>query len=121
MNPELLEAARKLGATLNQTRVVKSYLQAKADAENDPEAASLEAHMLEVYYALIARQQNGEQLTQPEVQEFYALRNQVQSHPLIKARDNALAQVKSLFAEAGTEISNQLGVDFSTLALAAIE
>ena len=121
MNPELLEAARELGATLNQTRAVKSYLQAKAEAENDPEAASLEAHMLEVYHALIARQQNGEQLTQPEVQEFYALRNQVQYHPLIKARDAALSQVKGVFAEAGTEITNQLGVDFSTLALAAIE
>jgi len=121
MNPELIEAAHELGTTLNQSHSVYSYLQAKAEAENNPEAASAEAHMLEVYHALSARQQNGEQLTQPEVQEFYALRSQVQFHPLIKARDNALAQVKSLFAEAGTEITNQLGVDFTALALAAFE
>lgn len=121
MSPELIEAAHELGATLNQSRVIQSYMQAKADAENNPEAVSAEAHMLEVYHTLTARQSNGEQLTQSEVQEFYALRNQVQYHPLIKARDNVLAQVKSLFAEAGTEITNQLGVDFPTLALAAIE
>lgn len=34
---------------------------------------------------------------------------------------HTFAQVKSLFAEAGTEITNQLGVDFPTLALAALE
>lgn len=119
MKPELLESARSLGIALSESRAVQSYLRAKAEAENGPEAASLEAHMLEVYHALIARQQNGEQVTQSEGQEFYALRNQVQYHPLIKARDNALAQVKSLFAEAGTEITNQLGVDFPTLALSA--
>jgi cell fate (sporulation/competence/biofilm development) regulator YlbF (YheA/YmcA/DUF963 family) len=121
MKPQLVEAARTLGTTLNQSPAVQSYLGAKAEAENDPEAASAEAHMLDVYHALTARQQNGEQLTQSEVQDFYALRNQVQYHPLIKAREDALAQVKSLFAEAGTEITNQLGVDFPTLALAAIE
>lgn len=121
MKPELLESARLLGTALSESRTVQSYLEAKARAENDPEAASLEAHMLEVYHALIVRQQNGEQLTQSEVQEFYALRNQAQYHPLIKARDGALAQVKSLFTEAGTEITNQLGVDFPTLALAALE
>jgi cell fate (sporulation/competence/biofilm development) regulator YlbF (YheA/YmcA/DUF963 family) len=121
MNPELLESARTLGTALSESGAVQSYLQAKAEAENNPEAASLENHMQEIYQALIARQQNDEQLTQSEVQEFYALRNQVQYHPLIKARDNALAQVKSLFAEAGMEITNQLGVDFTNLALAALE
>lgn len=116
MNPELLESARALGATLNQAKSVQTYLQAKTEANT--ESAS---HMLEVYQALIARQQNGEQLTQSEVQGFYALRNQAQSHPLIKARDAALSQVKGVFAEAGTEITNQLGVDFTALALAALE
>ncbi|MCK6539948.1 MAG: YlbF family regulator [Anaerolineales bacterium] len=121
MNPELIESARLLGTALSESRTVQSYLEAKAEAEKNPEAASLEAHMLEVYQALLVRQQSGEQLAQPEVQDFYALRNQVQYHPLIKAREDALAQVKSLFAEAGTEITNQLGVDFPTLALAALE
>lgn len=121
MKPELLESARLLGTALSESRAVQSYLRAKAEAENDPEAASLEARMLEVYHALLTRQQNGEQPTRSEVQEFYVLRNQVQYHPLIKAREDALAQVKSQFAEAGTEITNQLGVDFPTLALAALE
>ena len=121
MNTELLESARALGAALNQAKTVQSYLQAKTEAEANLESASLEARLLEVYQALIARQQNGEQLTRPEVQEFYAIRNQAQSHPLVKARDAALSQVKSLFPEAGTEITNQLGVDFTALALAALE
>jgi cell fate (sporulation/competence/biofilm development) regulator YlbF (YheA/YmcA/DUF963 family) len=121
MKTELLESARLLGTALSESRAAQSYLQAKAGAENDPEAASMEAHMLDVYQALITRQQNGEQLSQPEVQEFYALRNQVQYHPLIKVRDSALAQLKTLFAEAGTEITSQLGVDFPTMALAALE
>jgi cell fate (sporulation/competence/biofilm development) regulator YlbF (YheA/YmcA/DUF963 family) len=121
MNPELLESARTLGATLNQAKAVQTYVQAKTEAESNLEAASLEANMLEVYQVLTTRQQNGEQLTQSEVQEFYALRNQAQSHPLIQTRDAALAQVKGVFAEAGTEITNQLGVDFTALALAALE
>ncbi len=119
MTPELLESARALGTALRESPAVQAYLKAKAEAESNPEAASLEAHMLEVYQTLLARQQKGEQLTQSEVQEFYALRNQVQYHPLIKARDAALAQVKVVFAEAGTEITNLLGVDFTALALAA--
>jgi len=121
MNPELLEAARSLGETLNQAKAVQAYLQAKSEAEADPECASQEAQMWEIYHALLARQENGEQLTQPEVQEFYALRNQARSHRLVQARDTALAQVKGLFADAGSEITGQLGVDFTSLALAALE
>jgi len=118
MNDEIEAAARALGEALHEADVVQAYLQARADREADTELAALEGHLQAVYETLVARQRSGEQLTREEVDGFYALRDQVQAAPRIRARDAALADVKRLFADAATAISNQLGVDFTNLALA---
>ena len=118
MNPELLEAARALGENLHQSEPAKAYLKAKAVIVADPQLTEQEMHLLNIYRALVLRQQNGEQFTNQEVQEYNQLREDVQNNPLIRSRDSALGTLKNLFSAAANEITNQLGVDFTKLALA---
>ncbi|MBN1667031.1 MAG: YlbF family regulator [Anaerolineales bacterium] len=118
MNAELLKTAQQLGQIFHQSKAVQTYLKAASALEDDPELSQREAHLLAMYQALAARQHAGEDLSHQEIQDFYTLRDEVQKNPLIRARDNTLGAVKSMFSAAGTEISNQLGVDFPSLALA---
>lgn len=121
MDDELYAAARALGEVLRQADAVQIYLRARADCEADAALVAQEAHVQAVYEELVARQRAGEDLPREEVERFYALRQRVQSAPRIRARDTALTDVKRLFVEAGTAITNQLGVDFTELALATPE
>ena len=118
MDNTLHESARKLGETLRQTSQVISYLEAKNSVEADPTLVAREKHILIAYQELTARQRAGEELSKEEVRNFYDLRNEVQQHPLIQTRDRALGPLKSLFSQAGSELSNQLGVNFTDIALA---
>ena len=118
MNPELLKAARDLGENLHQSEPVEAYLRAKVVVEADLQLAERERYLLSVFHTLVQRQQGGEQLTNQEVQEYNQLRGDLQRNPLIQARDSALGTLKSLFSSAGNEITNQLGMDFTKLALA---
>ena len=113
---ELKQAAEKLGRSLGGTDVVQTYLQAQACLEADPEARSLEGRFQGLYQSLLARQQAGEELGQDEVEEFYTLRSQAQSHPLIAERDFAMSQLKRYFADVALDLGSQLGVDYTTLA-----
>jgi len=116
LSEELKQAAQALGQSLRATDVVQAYLDAQARLQADPQAASLEERFQKLYQDLMARQQAGEQLTRAEVDEFYALRSQAQSHPLIAERDFALSQVKSYLAKVALDLSQQSGVDYTTLA-----
>lgn len=118
LSDELRDAAESLGRTLRATDVVQTYLEAQERLEADPEARSLEARLQGLYQHLLARQQAGEELSQDEVDEFYALRGQVQSHPLIAGRNFALSQLKRYFADVALDLGSQLGADFTTLARA---
>lgn len=116
LSEELKQAAQALGESLRATEAMQAYLAAQACLRADPEASSLEDRFLQLYHSLLARQQAGEELTQAEVDEFYALRSQMQRHPLIAERDAALTLLRSTFAVAGLELSNELGLDFTALA-----
>jgi len=113
---ELKQAAQALGELLRATEVVQTYLAAQARLEADPEISSLEDRFLRLYQSLLARQQAGEELTQAEADEFYALRSQVQRHPRVAERDAALTQLRSYLAVVGLDLSNELGVDYTALA-----
>jgi len=124
MNPnelpqDIQDAARALTDALLSDPQAKAYQQAIAALENDAEAVALEKRFMDLYTALITRQQNGEQLTQQEVQPFYDLRAKYSAHPLVIARNDALGAFKPLLAEAGEAISQQIGLDFTELARAA--
>lgn len=119
LSDELKQAAQALGQLLRATEAVRTYLEAQARLEADAEISSLEDRFLKLYQSLLARQQAGEELAQAEVDEFYALRSQVQRHPLVAERDAALTQLRSHFATVGLDLSNALGVDYTALARAA--
>lgn len=121
MNPnelpqDIQDAARALTDALLIDPQAKAYLEAVAALENDPDASALEKHFMDFYADLTDRQQRGETLNEEEVQRFYAMRAEYNVHPLIVARNNALSAFKPLLAEAGEQISAQIGLDFTELA-----
>jgi len=121
MNPNELpqniqDAARALTETILADPQARAYQEAVAAIENDPEASALEKRFMDLYTNLTTRQQKGEQLTQQEVEPFYALRSKYYANPLVAARNDALGALKPLLAEAGEQIDAQLGLDFAELA-----
>lgn len=119
LTEELQTGARVLGQALHASQPVQKYLGALADCNADPQAVDLEKRLLALYEELIARQQSGEILEHSEIEAFNALKRQVYQHPRIAAREAAAAAVKRQFAELADTINLPLGVEFSTLALAA--
>jgi len=115
LSDELKQAAEALGESLRATEPVSSYLQAQTRLQADAEASALENRLTRLYQDLLARQQAGELLSQAEVHNFYALRDQVSGHPLIAERDAALNQLKSYFANIALELSEPLGMDYTAL------
>lgn len=113
---ELKQAAQALGQSLRASETVQSYLDAQARLAADPEASSLEERASKLYQVLTARQQAGEELTQAQVDEYYALRSRVQRHPLVAERDLALTQVKSYLAQVALDLSHELGMEYTALA-----
>ena len=112
----LHEAARTLGEALRTDNYVSAYREANARAEADAAATGLEQQLASLYEDLLARQQAGETLSQEQRTAFYSLRRQVQTQPSLVARDEALAQLKPVFADLAGEISATLEVDYTALA-----
>ena len=115
LSDELKQAAEALGESLRATEPVSTYLQAQTRLQEDAEASALENRLTRLYQDLLARQQAGELLPQAEVNEFYALRDQVSSHPVVAERDAALDQLKSYLADIAAELSEPLGMDYTAL------
>lgn len=113
---EIRQAAVALGDALAAADEVRAYLQAQTRLEADPEACALEAPFHDLYQDLLARQQAGEELPPEKVQAFYALRLEVQRHPLIAGRDLALGRLKGFLADVALDLSTQLGADYTRLA-----
>ena len=121
MNPnelpqDIQDAVRALTDALLADPQAKPYQQAVTALESDPEASVLEKRFMDLYDQLVTRQQNGEQLSQQDVEPFYALRSEYNANTLVAARNNALGAFKPLLAEAGEQISIQIGLDFTELA-----
>jgi len=121
MNPnelpiEIQEAARALADAILADPQARTYQAAFAALESDLQASALEKRFMDMYIDLTTRQQNGEQLSQQDVEPFYALRSEYSANPLVADRNNALGAFKPLLAEAGEHISQQLGLDFTDLA-----
>jgi cell fate (sporulation/competence/biofilm development) regulator YlbF (YheA/YmcA/DUF963 family) len=115
---DVRQAAQELGHSLGASHAVKSYLAAQAHLESDPDAWALENRFQNLYQDLLARQRADEDLPREELNEFYRLRERVQSHPLIVERDLALGELKAHFADIALELSVGLQVDYPTLAQA---
>lgn len=116
---EVRQAAEELGRSLGASYAVQSYLAAQAQLEADADASALDNRFQALYQDLLARQRAGEELPQENLNEFYRLREQVQTHPLIVERDLALGELKAYFADVALELSVQLQMDYPTLAQVA--
>lgn len=116
LSDELEQAAQALGQSLRATEYVQAYLEAQARVQANPETNTLEERLSERAHGLLARRRTSEQLAQAEVDEFYTLRHQTLSQPLIADRDLALNQLKSYLAQVALDLSEELGVDYTVLA-----
>lgn len=115
--PEAIKnAASVLGKSLHEDDFIHPYLNAVEKIRIDPEVSQLEEQLYDLYDALIARQQAGEQLSHEDMQPFNDLRRRVQTHPLIFKREEEFRLIKPYLAEVADEISASLGVDYTTLA-----
>ena len=105
-----------MGNTLSANPAVQAYLQASQAAANDAEVTALENEFNALQQRLTQREQDGEVLEQAELNQYYALRSRMRSHPLIAAREARLQAVKGIFAAVGQILNTDLEVDFATLA-----
>ena len=113
---ELQKAAQEFGAALRRHGMIEQYLQAVAALDGDPAARDLNERFEIIRADLIMRQRDGEELPADDVQTFYALRDEVASHPLIEKRDNALVMAKGYLVNVGLDLNQTLGLDFVTIA-----
>ena len=121
MNPnelpqDIQNAARDLANALLADPLAKAYQSAIADFDKDIKAAAVEKSFMDLYAGLIKCQHKGESFSQAEAQQFYAMRNQYYTHPLVVSRNNAMGAFKPLLADAAEQISMQIGLDFTELA-----
>jgi cell fate (sporulation/competence/biofilm development) regulator YlbF (YheA/YmcA/DUF963 family) len=124
MNPnelpqDIRDAIHTLSEAILADPQAKPYYSALAAMENDKQVSTLERRFMDLYAELSTRQLKGDQLSEKEVQPFYALRNEYSAHPLIAARNEAIGVFKPLLAEAGELISQQIGLDFTKFAHSA--
>jgi len=116
---DVRQAAEELGRSLSTSDTVQTYLAAQAQLEADADASALDNRFQALYQDLLARQRAGEDLPEKELNEFYRLREQVQTHPLIVERDLAQGELKAYFADVALELSVQLQMDYPALAQVA--
>ena len=113
---EIKQAAEGLGQQLGADPDVREYFRLKERAEQDANLAALEARYSQLHASLVKREAAGDLLERATLDEYYQVRAQLLSSPLIVARDEQLAEVKALFAHTALRLSEGLGVDYLTLA-----
>ncbi len=113
---EIQDTVRVLAEAILADTQAQAYQKAMGALEADPEAAVLEKRFMDLYTTLNIRQQKGEQLSPQDIKQFYALRSEYYANSLVAARNDALGALKPLLAEAGENISAQIGLDFTELA-----
>lgn len=112
---EIRQLAHRLGEAIQDHPSVRAYLEACERAQANSEVSALEKQLYDLYNDLLSRQQSGERIPRNLIEEFYALRDRVFTHPLIVERESALKVVKTLFAEVANELSLPLGMDYTAL------
>ena len=95
---------------------IRKYLDALEETRTNPEVSALESKMYAEYERLMAREQQGEILSDEDTREFYELRQQVQDNLLILRRNRLHRQIRPYLYQIAEEISFVLGVDYIALA-----
>ena len=113
LSPQLTQAAQDLGAALRQSECVQEYQQAVAAYKSSAEICQMESDLMARYQSLSARERAGEVLPSYEVNQYHALRDRLQRHPLFMRREASQHSLKEAFVQTAGTLSSLLTVDFT--------
>jgi cell fate (sporulation/competence/biofilm development) regulator YlbF (YheA/YmcA/DUF963 family) len=108
-------ATDNLIATLLQSEPIAAYLHAKAVRDTDKTTQVLLNHYGKVLSELRQQEAKGT-LTQESISQFNQLQRQVQTDQNVAALSAAQLPARTLLNELATELSDVLGLDFSSIA-----
>ena len=114
---EIRQAAENLGKQLGANPNVQDFVSLQKEVQQDARVVDLETRFALLNQKLAEREQTGGRLDRSVVEEYYELKDQVNDHPLIIARDYRLDIVKALFAQVAQRMTPILGIEYTTFAL----
>jgi len=114
---EIRQAAENLGKQLGANPNVVEFVNLEKDSQHDARVVELETRLALLNQKLAEREQAGGRLDRSVVEEYYELKDQVNDHPLIIARDYRLDVVKALFAQASQRMTPILGIEYTDFAI----
>jgi len=114
---KLQNIAQALGEKLKNRPEVSEYLIAVDNVQNNAEIRAKEELLLNLFQSLSALEQAGKPLDKDVLANFYQLRDEVNSDPLIIEREKKLHSLKNLYQDVNGCISAELGLDFTLFAL----
>lgn len=114
VSPELLRAARALGAALKETTPLREYAYAVANLDADIQATALMDELQRAQAALRVKQANGGVSTD-DIVRLRELQDAAQTNPTISAFINAQQVAQVQLPQVNQAISEQLGIDFAAL------
>jgi cell fate (sporulation/competence/biofilm development) regulator YlbF (YheA/YmcA/DUF963 family) len=113
---EITQTAQELGVLLGAEASVNTYLTLVETVQQNAETAALEARFDQLFQKLAEQEQLGQPLDRGELDEYYALKRQVQAHPLIIERNDQHTAIQALFAETAQQMTTILGFDYTAFA-----
>lgn len=108
-------AALSLGDHLMASEPFQAFSQAQAHLDSDIEAQTILDRLSRVHQELLALQSQGK-LTQDDLSKFQSLQVQAHNQPSIRTYSLAQQAAVQYLREINNEVSQQLGVDFASMA-----
>jgi cell fate (sporulation/competence/biofilm development) regulator YlbF (YheA/YmcA/DUF963 family) len=118
---EIKQAAENLGKQLGADPGVHEFIRIAQEIKQDGNVVELENKLAQLNQKLAEHEQTGGRMDRTIVEEYYELKGQIESHPLITARQYQMEYVKAFFAQTAQHITAVLGIDYAALANQADE
>ncbi len=115
LQPEISEAALKLGNYLISSEPYVRYARAEQSMDKDDEVRSLMPRLAEAQERVRKAQVNGT-INTDDLQALSELRLQVKAIPVIKDYNASQQELAKFLQEINTEISQLLGINFALIA-----
>jgi hypothetical protein len=112
----LKQSALNLGQCLKAETRVQEYINLRERALQDSNIVELENKLNQTCEELTIREETGEVLRSFELEQYYALKHQVQRQPLVGLRDAKFEEVKAFLGQTAQQITSNLGIDYVTFA-----
>jgi hypothetical protein len=114
---EIRLAAENLGKQLGANPNVVEFVNLKKESQLDARVVDLETRLALLNQKLAEREQTGGRLDRSVVEEYYEVKDLVNEHPLVIARDYRLDVVKALFAQISQRMTSSMGIEYTDFAL----